>query len=120
MQRFPTTAGGGQPRGYAIPKFTPASAESLTGSGPSRVAAVVLATALVQESETAVRAAFPDGIVWLTFGRNVPILAKAAELGYALTGEPNQLQQRVRGARSVRSAYGRPAPAAGADSRTRA
>ena len=43
MQRFPTTAGGGQPRGYAIPKFTPASAESLTGSGPSRVAAVMLA-----------------------------------------------------------------------------
>jgi len=43
MQRFPTTAGGGQPRGYATPKFTPASPEGLTGAGPSRVAAVVLA-----------------------------------------------------------------------------
>ncbi len=56
--------------------------------GMGGIGKTVLATALVQESETAVRAAFPDGIVWLTFGRNVPVLAKAAELAFALTGAP--------------------------------
>jgi|HubBroStandDraft_1064217.scaffolds.fasta_scaffold00257_13 WD40 repeat protein len=45
----------------------------------------VLATALVHDP--AIRARFPDGIAWLPFGRGVPILAKASELAFALTGE---------------------------------
>ncbi|MBV9375428.1 MAG: hypothetical protein JO320_10290 [Alphaproteobacteria bacterium] len=53
--------------------------------GMGGIGKTVLATALVQPGDP-VRAAFPDGIVWLTFGRNIPILTKAAELAFALTG----------------------------------
>jgi molybdenum cofactor cytidylyltransferase len=42
VQRVPTTAGGGQPRGYAKPEFKVSSPEA-TGPGAGRVAAVILA-----------------------------------------------------------------------------
>ena len=56
--------------------------------GMGGIGKTVLASALVQPSEAPVRAAFPDGIAWLTFGRTAPVLAKAAELAFALTGTP--------------------------------
>jgi hypothetical protein len=52
--------------------------------GMGGIGKTVLATALVHDPS--VRDAFPDGVVWLTVGRNVPVLAKAAELAFALTG----------------------------------
>jgi molybdenum cofactor cytidylyltransferase len=43
VQRVPNLTGGRQPKGYSNPKFTVTSPETLTRSGPSRVAALVLA-----------------------------------------------------------------------------
>jgi WD40 repeat protein len=53
--------------------------------GMGGIGKTVLATALVHNPE--LRAAFPDGIAWLTFGRTVPILAKAVEFARALTSK---------------------------------
>ena len=50
--------------------------------GMGGIGKTVLATALTLDST--VRSAFPDGIVWLPFGRDAPVLAKAAELASAL------------------------------------
>ena len=43
MQRYPTGKGGQPAKGYSTPQFKPVSPEALTGSEPSRVAALVLA-----------------------------------------------------------------------------
>jgi molybdenum cofactor cytidylyltransferase len=43
MQRYPTGQGGQPAKGYSRPLFKPVSPEALTSSGPSRVAALVLA-----------------------------------------------------------------------------
>jgi WD40 repeat protein len=59
-----------------------ARATGLQGMGG--IGKTVLATALIHDLN--IRTAFPDGIVWLTFGRQVQVLAKAAELVFALTG----------------------------------
>jgi class 3 adenylate cyclase len=80
-------------------------AKLLTGGGPVGITAVaprvglhgmggigktILATSLVHDP--AIHAAFPDGILWLTFGRDVSgpdkALDKAAELARALTQTP--------------------------------
>ncbi len=52
--------------------------------GMGGIGKTVLATALVHDAE--LRAAFSDGIFWLSFGRNAPVLARAAEFAFALTG----------------------------------
>jgi WD40 repeat protein len=52
--------------------------------GMGGIGKTVLATALVHDPD--IRAAFSDGIAWITVGRNAPVLAKAAELAFALTG----------------------------------
>jgi WD40 repeat protein len=52
--------------------------------GMGGIGKTVLATILVHDPE--LRAAFPDGIAWLSFGRQVPFLAKASEFAFAITG----------------------------------
>ena len=54
--------------------------------GMGGIGKTVLATALLHDSNPDLRAAFPDGIVWLSFGCHMPILTKAAEFAFALTG----------------------------------
>jgi hypothetical protein len=61
-----------------------ATARPTALSGMGGIGKTVLATALVHDS--AVRASFPDGIVWLSLGSGAPTLAKAAELARAAGG----------------------------------
>ena len=59
-----------------------ARAVGLQGMGG--IGKTVLATALVHDVH--VRDVFPDGVIWLTFGRQTSALSKAMELALALTG----------------------------------
>jgi DNA-binding winged helix-turn-helix (wHTH) protein len=71
-------------RGSAVVGITSA-ARAIGLQGMGGIGKTVLATTLVHDPE--IRAAFCDGIFWLTFGREVSVLVKAAELAYALTNE---------------------------------
>jgi len=68
--------------GAAIGITSAGRAIGLKGMGG--IGKTVLATALVQDP--VLRNAFPHGIAWIRIGRNVSVLAKAAELAFALTG----------------------------------
>ena len=58
--------------------------------GMGGIGKTVLATAVARDPE--VLGAFPDGVVWLTFGRNASVLTKAAELATAITGQPSRFE----------------------------
>jgi hypothetical protein len=66
----------------AVGITSPARAVGLQGMGG--IGKTVLATALVHDAH--LRDAFPDGVIWLTFGRQTSALSKATELALALTG----------------------------------
>jgi WD40 repeat protein len=51
--------------------------------GMGGIGKTVLAIAVVRDPT--LREAYPDGMAWLTFGRGVSVLTKAAELAFALT-----------------------------------
>ncbi len=50
----------------------------------------VIATALALDA--AVRSHFPDGVAWLTFGRDAPALTKAVELAAAITNQTTRFE----------------------------
>jgi hypothetical protein len=58
--------------------------------GMGGIGKTVIATALARNAS--VRAAFPDGVAWLTFGRDAPALTKAAELATALVGQTTRFE----------------------------
>src|SRR5208283_3959916 len=58
--------------------------------GMGGIGKTVIATALARDAS--VRADFPDGIAWLTFGRGAPALTKAAELATAITGQATRFE----------------------------
>ncbi len=58
--------------------------------GMAGIGKTVLATALIHDKE--VERAFPDGIVWLTFGREAETTQKQAELADALRDKPHSFR----------------------------
>jgi hypothetical protein len=70
-----------------------AIATGLLGMGG--IGKTVLATALVHDCE--LKSAFPGGIAWLNFGRNASVVAKQAELAFALSGKSTSFRDSSEG-----------------------
>ena len=68
-------------------RVKPAAVQGMGGIGKS-----VTAAALARDE--AIREAFPDGILWLTFGREVDVNMRLVELIKALSGEDPQIHER--------------------------
>ena len=89
-------AGSQQPVGITSITFAPALQDSKSPSrraglhGMGGIGKSVLAAALAHDH--AVRAAFPDGIFWLTISQTPDLLSRQHQLAHALTGQPQVLR----------------------------
>ncbi|RMF29395.1 MAG: hypothetical protein D6759_13920, partial [Chloroflexi bacterium] len=64
----------------------------------------VLAAALARDPD--VRAAFPDGVVWLPLGREPNLTARQEDLAWALTGQRERFRDPIQGKGLLRSLVG--------------